>query len=143
MRFLLYVSEAMQQQCDRHTIMDIWHHTVTSNVVNDIVYAHPWLERWTHGTHGGRVVIEEFMSRRSVGRLRLGHIHRDTEQILLEIATEDGVETEFTRFVHELGYVPESLFYFLIGWPERLVVKDVTIDTHGEKPSASQAGPAH
>ncbi|MEQ8789447.1 MAG: CHAT domain-containing protein [Pirellulaceae bacterium] len=122
-RFFVYITEAIRETSGRHTIADIWHHTATSNAINDVVSANRGIERWARGQ-----VVYEFMARRSVGRLRLGHIYRDTEEILREMAVEDGIEDKFDQWLNNHGYVPESLFYFMIGWPERIAVLEPMVE---------------
>ena len=117
-------SEAIQGRELYRTVADVWHHTITSNAVNDITHANAGIRQWALSQNGELTVIEKFMQQRSVGRIRLGHVYKDTEDVLLEMAREDGIEEKFTQWIHNSGYVPESLFYSMIGWPERIILHD-------------------
>ena len=70
-----------------------------------------------------RSVLEEFMSVRSPGRLRPGHIYADTERILGEIAEDNGVGERVRNWFQHPGYVPESLFYVFAGSPDRIYLR--------------------
>ena len=67
------------------------------------------------------------MLHRSSGRIRKSHVYADTERVLEEIASECGIREKFRAWLSSPGYIPESLFYTFIGWPERIVVQDPVI----------------
>lgn len=58
------------------------------------------------------------MERRSVGRLRRGHIYSDTEMILCEMADSMGVGSQVRNWLRHPGYAPESFFYIFVGRPD-------------------------
>jgi len=118
-RFLVYLAEEIAHPGQFSTILDVWHHVQTSNVVNDIVDGSPSLKEWsTSAALSGRPVIVEFMSRRATGRLRSSHVYEDTERVLGEIADEQGQGDRVRNWFRRPGYVPESLFYVFAGHPE-------------------------
>jgi hypothetical protein len=123
-RFFINILAALEGEFPMRTIGDVWHYTATSNAVNDILDGNKNLSKWAHEGNLKQSVIYEFMQKRSVGRLRAGHIYKDSEEVLLEIAKERGIETIFRAWMRFPGYVPESVFYSVIGWPERIVVQD-------------------
>lgn len=57
----------------------------------------------------------------------MNNIYRDTEQVLREIARDTGMLSKFDQWLSNTGYVPETLFYSMIGWPERIVLQDAEI----------------
>ena len=65
---------------------------------------------------------------RSRGRLRLNHIYQDTEAVLRDIAKDRGILDRFNAWMRSQGYLPESLFYVVLGYPERIVFYDATIE---------------
>ena len=69
-------------------------------------------------------VVVEFMERRSPGRLRHEHIYSDSEEILYEIASDWGVGDKFKAWIKYPGYIPETVYYTAIGWPERIILND-------------------
>ena len=123
-RFFVNIRATLEGEFPMRTVADVWHHTATSNAVNDILDGNKNLSKWAHEGKLEQSVIYEFMRKRSVGRLRGGHIYKDSEEVLLEIAKERGIETTFRAWMKFPGYVPESVFYSVIGWPERIVVQD-------------------
>jgi hypothetical protein len=62
---------------------------------------------------------------RSQGRLLPGQTYAQTELVLLEIARDHGLSTEswLRQYLNSTGYVPESLFYVLLGRPEQVIVQ--------------------
>jgi hypothetical protein len=106
------------------TFLDVWHHTTTSNAIHDIVSGNSSLETWAY--EGGRQghPLWDFKMVRSAGRLRKGHAYKDSEKLLLEIAEERGMGRKCRAWLRNPGYIPETLFYAVIGWPERIVLND-------------------
>ena len=72
---------------------------------------------------GVLMVIQEFMSVRSTGAIQLAHTYRDTENILLTIANEQGDGARIRQLLRAPGYVPESLFYMFAGRPDRILLR--------------------
>jgi hypothetical protein len=55
------------------------------------------------------------MISRSAGRLRGAHIYQDTQQVLGEIADDQGPGEQVRNWFRRPGYVPESLFHLFAG----------------------------
>jgi hypothetical protein len=123
-RFFTYLAAGMIGELPLRTVQDAWHHTIVTNAVNDIVDGNAKMRAWAHEGRQDQTVIHEFMTKRSVGRIRGTHVYTDSEEILLEIARDRGIETRFLEWMRHPGYVPESLFYAVLGWPERILLKD-------------------
>jgi hypothetical protein len=124
MRFLANIVAVRSGDPGGPTLLDVWHHVQRSNAVNDVLQGAPPLERWSgEPTASGEPVIFEFMARRSVGRLRVGHIYRDTETVLGEIADDQGFGARVRGWMRDPGYIPESLFYVFAGRPERIYLR--------------------
>jgi hypothetical protein len=132
MRFLLYITEVMARREIRSTLLEIWHRVQTSNAVNDVLSGSPALNAWGRSiTPSGLPVIQEFMATRSTNRLRSGQIYKDTEQVLGEIAEDQGIGPRVRNWFQRPGYVPESLFYVFAGRPERIYLTPIE-DTYRE-----------
>jgi hypothetical protein len=126
-RFFVYITETLAGWAEHRTIGDIWHRTAAGNAVNDVLNGNRRLRDWALAKREGPTRLDDFMMRRSSGHLGLGHIYRDTEAVLQDMAEEDGIGRQFSEWLQNQSYVPESLFYSLFGWPERIVVRDATI----------------
>ncbi|MGA5810200.1 hypothetical protein ACPC3D_31935 [Streptomyces cellulosae] len=126
-RLLTNIADHLINQGRHPTLLEVWHHTQTTNTVNDILMATPSLGRWGHtpGPDGGLAPLQEFMISRSVGRLRGAHIYQDTEQVLGEIADDHGYGEQVRNWFRRPGYVPESLFYLFAGRPERILISSM------------------
>lgn len=122
-RFLVYIREVMEGRFEDLTIDKIWHHVQTTNAINDVISSHPTLNQWAHTRKNGVAPVEEFMTTRSIGRLRRAFAYEDTIKVLREIATADGIEKKFDAWI-AAGIIPESLFYVMIGNPDQVVVKN-------------------
>ena len=136
-RFFANLAATLDGGTDMRTLEDVWLHTTATNAMNDILWCNESLSAWalTHGGRSGQSVLEEFMMVSSVNRLRRGHTYRDTEQLLLEMARERGVEKEFRTWTSN-GYLPESAMYVVMGWPDLFVLHDAGFD----KIAASEPG---
>ncbi len=126
-RFFVYIGESLAAREPERSVSDIWHRVATSNMINDITTANRPIHEWSMARIGEHTVLEEFMLKRSAGTIRRGHLYEDTEAVLLEIARDMGMETKVRCWLSGSGYVPESLFYTFIGWPERIIVQDPDI----------------
>jgi len=96
--------------------------------VNDILGSNLSLLQDVLEAQGKRNIFEEFMLDRSQGRLRLQHIYQDTEAVLRDIAKDRGILDRFNAWMRSQGYLLESLFYVVLGYPERIVFYDATIE---------------
>lgn len=125
MRFLTYALESQARHEPEVTLLDVWHRASTSNAVNDILSGNRHLRRWGYETPRERgPAIKEFMQHRSVNRLRRGHVYSDTEQVLGEMADDDGLGDRVRNWFRNPGYIPESLFYAFIGRPDRVTLRE-------------------
>ncbi|MFK0190573.1 CHAT domain-containing protein [Kitasatospora sp. NPDC090308] len=125
-RFLIYLAEGIAKPGQFATLLDVWHHVQTSNAVNDILTATPKLRKWAASpTATGRPVIEEFMATRATGRIRRAHVYEDTEQVLGEIADDQGQGSLIRNWFRSPGYIPESLFYVFAGRPDRIFLSSL------------------
>ncbi|MFI1386712.1 CHAT domain-containing protein, partial [Embleya sp. NPDC020886] len=121
-RFFINIAAVLSEPDEHPTLLDVWHKVQASNAVTDILHAgSPSLGAWVHSlTPSGVDVLSEFMLNRSKGRLRLPHIYEDTERVLSEIADDQGQGDRVRNWFRRPGYVPESLFYFFAGKPDRI-----------------------
>jgi hypothetical protein len=118
-RFFTYIKETLLNRAQHSDLLEVWHRTQTTNAVIDIINGNKSLRSWGYGlAASGRSVLEEFMLFKSVGRLR--DIYGDTEQLLGEIADEQGMGDRVRNWFRSPGYIPESLFYVFAGRPDRI-----------------------
>lgn len=120
-RFFGRLHDSITGQSEFGTLDRLWHYVMTSNAVNDIVWSSAKMMQWaTTARLHGRNVLEEFMLHRSNHRLRPTHIYEDTVRILREIAMETGFGEQFESISASHGFLPESLFYYFVGAPDRV-----------------------
>lgn len=129
-RFLTCVGEAFAGREPHRTVAEIWHRTAVSNAIIDVLHGSQSLHEWGGSRFEDSTVLQTFMMKRSSGKLHLGSIYKDTEQVLLEMAAEMGMQEKVHRWLQDPGYMPESLFYTFIGWPERIVIQDRYLSQH-------------
>jgi len=118
-RFFIYLNEWRGGQNGDQSVAAAWHHVTTSNAVHDVLRASRWLGEWGESSE----VLEDFMLKRSPGRVRLPHLYDDVVAVLGEIADDHGVRQRFDRTVSECGFAPESLLYVVLGRPERIMIR--------------------
>jgi hypothetical protein len=126
-RFFIYISESIEGRTGMRSLDQAWHFTAMSNAVNDITATNASLRRWARGTSPDKSVVRDFMLNRSVGKLRSNHVYQDTESVLEEMARERGILSKWKAWMTH-GYLPESAFYAMLGWPERMVLHDEALD---------------
>lgn len=118
-RFFVYIGEVLAGRESHSNLLEVWHRTQASNAINDVLWSSRSLHEWGMSrTESGSSVLAEFMERRSVGRLRRGHIYSDTETVLCEMAESMGVGSQVRNWLKRPGYIPESFFYVFVGRPD-------------------------
>lgn len=124
MRFFLYMAEVMAGREQYSNLLEIWHHVQTSNAVHDILTGNRLLQAWgSSPAPNGVSIIAEFTQHRAPGRLRMTNVYRDSEDLLAEIADEQGMGARVRNWFRSPGYIPESLFYIFAGRPERIYLR--------------------
>lgn len=118
MRLLIYMNEARQGRKQLRTFADVWHEVIATHHVFDILHS------VSRTTEVGRLDVEALRSRFMTRPLeiRRTHAYEDALLRLEEIADELGQKREFKEGIAEHGFLPESLFYMLIGWPEKIAL---------------------
>ncbi|MFK4150001.1 CHAT domain-containing protein [Streptomyces sp. NPDC004065] len=127
-RLLVNLAEELTRRGgSRHaTLLDLWHHVQMSNTVNDILSGNPALYAWATSSGANTdPVITEFMTSRSVGRIRPAHVYEDTERVLGEMADDRGMGAKVRNWFRNPGYIPESLFYLFAGRPDLIHLQDL------------------
>ena len=110
------------------TLLDAWHFIQMSNPINDVLNGSKALYDWgLTRVADEQTVLAEFMGVRSTGQLHRGHLYRDTERVLGEIADDQGIGDKVRNWFRQPGYVPETLFYAITGEPERVYLQDPTV----------------
>jgi hypothetical protein len=123
-RFFVYMMEVLAAREPHVTLLEIWHRVQTSNAINDVLAGSAPLWEWGGSTTAsGLPVVSEFMLTRSRGAIQLGHVYRDTENVLVAIADEQGDGARIRQLLRAPGYVPESLFYMFAGRPDRILLR--------------------
>lgn len=130
-RLFANIKAAIEGVMPFRTFEDVWTFVVASNAFNEIMSTTTGLNAaMGAGSHAGfkGSFFEEFMMRRSPGRLTRGHVYKNTEEVLLEIASERGFAHQLRPVIESRSYFPESLFYTMIGRPDRIVLFDETLN---------------
>lgn len=123
-RVFLYMTEVLAGREDHGSFREVWHRVQTSNAVHDVTSAPPAFLKWFMSRpDGGPSPHELFKNVRSAGRIRLGNVYSDTEDVLREIAEDLGDLDRVNGWIKGQGYVPESAFYCLVGNPERIYLQ--------------------
>lgn len=124
-RFFTNLIAGITGELPLRTIQEVWQHVLATNALYDVLRVSRRVEHWAfEGSIGDRNLLVEFSNFRSAGRLRSSHIYSDTEAILQELANETGFGSTLQNTLSSAGYIPHSVFYYLAGWPERIVVRD-------------------
>jgi hypothetical protein len=121
-RFFSYLCEAISGRERYDTLDHLWHHVVTTHAIHDIYSMSRRVQEWAFRPRDGQTVDHEFKNLRSRGRLRSGHIYQDSEAVLMEIAKARGFDGVLGSTLASVGYLPESLFYVLLGRGDRFVL---------------------
>jgi len=133
-RILLYVCAVMEGTYPGpgSTLRDAVYWALSTNSFFDIVYGSKRWREWFYqsGPNGELAPIAELL-RTNPQRLRPGHIYEDAENILCDMAAERATDRgkSLRNYLASASYVPESLFYVLIGRPERILLRTPDIGT--------------
>ena len=119
-RFFVYVREALARNEPEISLLEAWQRTVGGNPLNDVFAGNAHLEDFAMMPYGNNVVLTEFMLTESSGRLRRGHIYKDTESVLITMAGELGMADQVANWLQDPGYLPESAMYGFYGHPDRI-----------------------
>lgn len=127
MRIFLYIVESLHRREPHLTFADAITRALATNAVIDVLHGSPRMKRWgfTTGPNGEPPPLTEFMDKRANGQLRASHVYEDTERVLCDIAEGHGLG--YARYVRNFfinkSYIPESLYYVMIGCPEKVVLQ--------------------
>lgn len=118
MRLLIYMNEAREGRKQLRTFADVWHEVIVTHHVFDILHS-------VSRTSAARDLDVEALRLRFMTtplHIRGTHTYQDALSRLEEIADEFGQKRAFKRAIGENGFLPESLFYMVIGWPEKIAL---------------------
>ncbi|MCE9584533.1 MAG: CHAT domain-containing protein, partial [Planctomycetes bacterium] len=127
MRFFEYLSLAVSGKAPLRTLADVWQATASTNALFDILTTSDRIATWAREPHANGDVVSEFMIR-SAKRVRMTHLYEDTQLILEEIARDRGFLDVLRSTLKSQGFLPETLFYTMLGWPERIIVRDDVVE---------------
>jgi hypothetical protein len=118
MRLLIYMNEAREGRKLLRTFADVWHEVIVTHHVFDILHS------VSRTTAARDLDVEALRLRFMTTPLatRGTHTYQDALARLEEIADEFGQKQAFKRAIGENGFLPESLFYMVIGWPEKIAL---------------------
>lgn len=126
-RLFTNICASMQRDSKLNNLAEVTQQVLALNAVIDILNGSARTMQWAlrRGPNGRPPPLVDFMDERSVGRLLPGHTYEQTEAVLLEIARDHGHSTEqmLRQYLSSTGYVPESLFYVLLGRPEQIIIQ--------------------
>lgn len=119
MRLLIYMAQARACDSPLRNFADVWHYTIMTHPVFDILHS---LSRTPEGQ---RLELEAYRARFMTApptTMRRTHAHQDALLRLEEVADELGERKRFSEAIRLNGFLPESLFYMVLGWPEKFVL---------------------
>ena len=101
------------------TILDVWYGAMVRNVTTDIVSSSKKLLAWADSVRFGERTLEEEIQARG-DRIRTGAAYEDVLAVLFELADSSGFGSQCRGTISSQWFFPESMFYQLLGRPERL-----------------------
>jgi hypothetical protein len=120
-RLFLNLAAAKNREVPWNSVAEVWHHTATTNVFADIMFANPQIERWAFDRAGGsEAPVEEVVELLKTRLIATSNVYEETEKLWSEIMARRSAPAEVKRVVERREYIPETLFYFLIGLPEQM-----------------------
>ena len=123
-RFLVYLPETLAGSEPYSNVAEVWHWVQRSNAVHDITSSSIRFTQWFMRRKDGRLSPHEaFKSVEWSRRLRRGHFYEDSEKLLVDIAEEQGDGPLVASWIRSQGYVPETMFYSMLGRPESILIQ--------------------
>ena len=122
-RFISYIHAAIEGDKTYKTLLDAWTGVAANNAINEILHSNKKLLDWAMKPRAnGMPPLVEFMLHSSQGRLRGSSMYDDTIKVLHEMLAEDGLGDFFDSIIKSQGFFPESLFYQMVGSPEKIYI---------------------
>ncbi len=109
-RFFLGLIDAIRNGTTQTNIADLWWTTATGHALYDIAAG---------CLRAGRLVNS---IPHNTMTIRMNHAYREAEDFMIDSAEPSGEGPALRGWLNCQGYVPETLFYHLIGWPEILLI---------------------
>lgn len=129
-RLFSYIVDSLNGDTRFRTFAELWHFVSGSNALHDILSGNSQMDHWANtGRDAISSVQGEFKMKASIGRLRGGHLYEDSINILRDIATQRKMSSKFKAWINT-GYLPETLFYLVLGFPDKLFLKDSKMDEY-------------
>jgi hypothetical protein len=123
-RMFVYMTEAIKGKQPETDLKEVWHKVQGTSPITDVMNGTGALRKWiSEPGNLGRPRFVQFMNEAARGRLRKSHIFEDTERFLIELAAEEKREAEVRGWIAQPGYLPESMFYSIAGFPENVLFK--------------------
>ena len=120
-RLFAYLFEAIKGNNSYKTLADLWTGIVATNAINEIIDVSDKLKQWYVSENPqGTKRLEDFMLRRSSGRLYSSRIYSETICIIKEMLAEEGLSGKYNSLLKVENCFPESFFYQMIGYPENV-----------------------
>ncbi|MDV6377128.1 SEC-C domain-containing protein [Sporosarcina sp. GW1-11] len=120
-RFLYYISEVIDGKHMCYDVTDAWMRVINANIVSEIMTSTKKLTKWSvTKNRNNKTPFEEYAEKVKKLPPDVGHFHRQTIDIVLEIAQQDGLKDHVQAVLQSKGYVSESAFYIWSGYPEKI-----------------------
>ena len=122
-RLLSYIVAAQSGSKQYRTLLEAWAGIVASNTILEMAKESNAFNQWLWEDNvDGISRFADFANNRSVARLNIKTIYRDTVAIVKEMLRDEGIEGKFANILDRRDYFPESFFYQWIGFPENVFV---------------------
>jgi hypothetical protein len=104
------------------TLLEAWREALCSNVLSEVLHGSSRLFRW--GQLEWDRMIDRYLEIRAKGDIRRSHMYEDVERFLRLYAAERGVLDLYEEALAPRQYFPETMFYMMMGKPERIILRD-------------------
>jgi hypothetical protein len=104
------------------TLLEAWREALCSNVLSEVLHSSSSLFFW--GQIEWDRMIDRYLEMRANGDIRASHMYEDVERFLRLYTAERGVFELYKEALAPRQYFPESMFYMMMGRPERIILRD-------------------
>jgi hypothetical protein len=130
-RLCAYMASCMDGRDPFRSLDELWQWLIVANALDEVISASHTLREWAYARWDK--LVDRYLEGISEGRIRLWHLYEDVEAFVTAEATYLGVGSRFEQALRAHNYVPATLFYVLLGRPERIVLRAVELETARRK----------
>lgn len=117
-RFIIAILSTQKGEYLFNNVLEIWEYIVSSNAVYEIKESNKRIKEWLDSCDK----MIEFQNKADNTKIRYTDTYTDTIDLLISMADDEQIKLSLSDIKFQKKYFPESIFYEMNGYPEKIVV---------------------